>query len=146
MSTQLETRCRVIRLPQINDDRGSLCVVDAATHLPFAVARVFWVFDVPVTAWRARHAHREQHEFIIAARGLVTVEVEDGEMRGEFVLDSPDKGLFVPEMVWVELRDFSPDALCLCLASGPYLEDENLRSYDEYRRVRGRSSAVSGRR
>jgi len=138
MTTELTTRCRLIALPRVTEQRGSLCVAEAARQVPFAIERVFWIFDVPGNARRACHAHRQQQEFIIAASGSFSVRAEDGGITDQFVLDAPDKGLFIPELVWVELTEFSPQALCLAFASGPYDEADNVRDYDEYRRLGAR--------
>ena len=135
MTTDLTTRCRLVALPHVAEPRGSLCVAEAARHVPFAIERVFWIFDVPGDGRRAFHAHREQHEFIVAASGSFSVRAEDRRATEHFVLDSPDKGLFIPELVWVELTEFSPQALCLAFASGPYDEADNIRDHDEYRRL-----------
>ena len=135
MTTGVATRCRLVSLPRVSEQRGSLCVAEVSSQVPFAIARVFWVFDVPAGEHRAFHAHREQQEFIIAVRGSFAVRVEDAGVREECLLDAPDRGLLVPELVWVELSDFSPDAICLAFASGPYDEADNIRDYREYRRL-----------
>src|SRR6266516_3719366 len=119
MSTRVATGWRLVSLPRISEDRGSLCVAEVYSQVPFAIARAFWVFDVPSGQRRACHAHRAQQEFIIAARGSFSARVDDGTVRERYVLDAPDRGLFVPELVWLELTDFSPDAICLAFASGP---------------------------
>jgi hypothetical protein len=37
--------CRRIELPKIHDDRGNLTFVESDAQIPFAIGRVFWLYD-----------------------------------------------------------------------------------------------------
>ena len=128
-------RCQVIPLGRIDERRGSLCVAQVGEHISFEIQRVYWVFAVPGEGERAHHAHREQHELLVAGRGAFTVHCDDGNVRSSYTLDSPDAGLLLPPMVFHHLDDFSADALCLVLASGPYYASEYVHDYDEFREL-----------
>jgi hypothetical protein len=128
------SRCRLVQLGRIDERRGSLCV---AEHIPFDIQRVYWVFGVPSDAERAHHAHRVEHELLLAASGAFTVHCDDGHVRSSHRLDTPEVGLLLPEMVWHHLDEFSDGALCLVLASGPYDPDEYVSDYDEFRELMG---------
>ena len=69
---------RLIDLPRIADPRGNLTVAEAHSHLPFGVARVYWVYDVPAGECRGGHAHKACREFIVAVSGSFTVTLDDG--------------------------------------------------------------------
>ncbi len=129
------SRCRVISLGRVDESRGSLCVAEVGQHVSFEIQRVYWIFDVPGQGERAHHAHLEQREVLIAAQGAFTVHCEERDVRSVYVLDSPDVGLLLPPMVYHHLDDFSPDAVCLVLASGPYDSDEYVHDYDEFRQL-----------
>jgi dTDP-4-dehydrorhamnose 3,5-epimerase-like enzyme len=118
----------MVPLGLVAESRGSLCVAEAAAHVPFEIKRVYWVFGIPPGGDRAHHAHLEQHELLVAARGAFTV-------HSVYRLDSPAYGLLLPEMVWHHLDDFSDGALCLVLASGPYDASEYVHDYDEFREL-----------
>ena len=132
------SRCEIVPLGQVKERRGSLCVVEASRHLSFEIQRVYWVFDVPPGGDRARHAHREQHELLVAAQGGFTVHCDDGKVKTAYRLDSPAAGLLIPELVWHRLDDFSDGALCLVLASGPYDPTEYVHDYEEFGALVGR--------
>lgn len=132
------SRCKVVPLGQVKEPRGSLCVVEASRHISFKVRRVYWVFDVPPGGERAHHAHREQHELLVAARGGFTVHCDDGEVKAVYRLDSPAVGLLIPELVWHHLEDFSEGAMCLVLASGAYDPIEYVHDYEEFGELMGR--------
>ena len=70
---------RIITLPKIFDPRGNLTVAEGETHIPFAIARTYWTYDVPGGESRGGHAHKECQEFIIAASGSFSVTLDNGE-------------------------------------------------------------------
>jgi hypothetical protein len=124
--------CRLIALPRITDARGNLTFVEANTHVPFTVRRVYYLYDVPGGASRGGHAHRRLREFIIAASGSFEVVLDDGVTQQRFALNRSYYGLYVPPMRWRELENFSSGSVCLVLASEYYDERDYLRVYDEY--------------
>lgn len=131
--------CSLIPLRRIDDPRGSLCAVEVGERIPFEIQRAFWVFDVPEGRKRGDHAHREQWEVLIAARGRFTVHCDDGVLATAFTLVSPDTGLLIPPMVFHYLEEFSPGALCLALASGPYDASEYVCDRAEFELLRGKT-------
>ncbi len=133
MNLPMATRCELVPLRRCDDERGSLCSAHVARDIPFEVHRVYWVFGVPDGTERAHHAHREQHEFLVAVRGRFTVHCDEGHVESVYELDRPDRGLLLRGLVWHHLSDFSPDAVCLVLASGPYEPEEYVFDYDEFR-------------
>ena len=94
---------------------------------------MYWIFGVPAAGERANHAHRSQYELLVAARGSFTVHCDDGSVCSSHLLDSPDRGLLLPPMVFHHLEAFSEGALCLVLASGQYEHDEYVRDFAEFR-------------
>lgn len=114
------------------DLRGSLAAGEFPSQVPFLPKRCFFIFDVPGKEVRGEHAHRQCHQFLICARGSVTVLVDDGHHSEEILLDRPDVGLHVPPMVWAVQYKYSADALLLVLASDPYDPDDYIRDYDEF--------------
>lgn len=129
------SRCELIQLTFVDEPRGWLSAAESFDQVPFAIKRVYWLSAVPPGGERAHHAHREQQELLVAARGGFTVHCDDGRVRSVYRLDSPAYGLLLPEMVWHHLDEFSDEALCLVLASGPYDYDEYVHHYDEFREI-----------
>jgi len=125
-------RPQILRLPEFRDLRGCLSAVEGLRDVPFAIERVYWITSVPPSARRGRHAHRDVLEVIAAAAGSFTVDCDDGDSPSEFSLHAPSDALLVPAPVWREVRDFSPGAVCLVLASGPYREEEYIRDREEF--------------
>lgn len=125
--------CRVIDLPRVHDPRGNLTFIEGGRHIPFEVARVFYLYDVPGGEGRGGHANIGLEQLIIAASGSFRVVVDDGERRTSVYLNRSYTGLYVPGMIWRELDDFSSGSVCLVLASKPYDPDDYYYDYAEFR-------------
>ena len=123
---------RLIDLPRIIDERGNLTVGEFDRHIPFLPKRYFMVYQVPLVESRGEHAHRECHQFLICARGRMTVAGDDGTRRQEYVLDRPDLGFYMPPMTWGAQYNYSPDAVLLVFASHYYDAADYIREYDEF--------------
>jgi carbonic anhydrase/acetyltransferase-like protein (isoleucine patch superfamily) len=114
------------------DIRGSLSAAELGNDIPFQPARFFLVYDVPSTETRGAHAHRRCQQLLVAAKGHLAVVVDDGEVRQEFLLDSPSLGLHLPAMTWGIQYKCSADAVLLVLASDPYDPADYIRDYAEF--------------
>ena len=136
MTTQIdvteERQARLIRIPSFSDDRGTLCVIDWKEKLPFIPERLYYIHSVTEGAKRAGHAHFREVEMILCLAGSIRVVIDNGQTRTEFDLDRPDVGLYIPQMVWHELDEFSPGAVCVVLASGLHSEEDYCRDYQRF--------------
>jgi hypothetical protein len=126
------TDCRIIELPKISDPRGNLTYIEGNTHIPFAIQRAYYLYDVPGGAERGGHAHKALHQLIIAMSGSFDVMLDDGVKKKRFHLNRSYYGLYVCPMIWRELDNFSSGSVCLVLASNRYDESDYYREYDAY--------------
>ena len=125
----------LIDLPRIPDRRGTLTFIEGGRHVPFDIARVYYLYDVPASATRAGHAHHRLMQLLIATSGSFDVNLDNGFEKAALHLDRPYRGLLLRPMVWRTLDNFSGGAMCLVLASIPYDETDYIRDYDEFRRL-----------
>jgi len=128
-------RHSLIELPQRVDARGALSFAQQGDHIPFAVKRFFALYGIGEGVSRGGHAHREQHQFLVMLAGRATIAVDDGAARIQVVLDRPSLALHAPPMLWLELEDFSTDAVCMVLASDVYAEPDYIRDRAEFLRL-----------
>lgn len=128
--------CSLIALPCITDARGRLVFAEDTRHVPFPIRRIFAIDRVPPGHSRGGHAHRTQHQFVIMLAGACSITMEADAECGDVRLDGPTAGLHVAPMIWIELKDFTPDAVCLVLASDHFDEADYIREYDEFGRLR----------
>ncbi len=127
----LET-CRIIDLPRINDPRGNLTFMENDRHIPFAMKRLFYLYDVPGGASRAGHALKRCHQFLIAISGSFDVSIDDGNEKKVLPLNRSHYGLHIPPMLWREVSNFSSNSICLVVASEFYSEDDYYREYPAF--------------
>jgi dTDP-4-dehydrorhamnose 3,5-epimerase-like enzyme len=119
----------IIQIPKIPDDRGNLSFIEAGQTIPFAISRVYWIYDVPGGAIRGGHAYKELQEFFVALSGSFDVVLDDGNERRTVSLNRSYFGLYVPNMIWRDIENFSTNAVCMILASRPYSADDYIRDY-----------------
>lgn len=125
----------MIQFPKILDPRGNLTFIEQERHVPFRIARVYWIYDVPGGEKRGGHAFKEQEEVIIALSGSFDVLLDDGTAQKIVHLNRAYKGLYVPRMIWRRMQNFSTNAVAYVLASCPYDEMDYVRKYDSYKDV-----------
>jgi len=125
-------QCQIIELPKISDPRGNLSYIEGGNHIPFAIQRVYYLYDIPGGEERGAHAHKELQQLIVAISGSFDVELSDGKQTERFTLNRPYQGLYVPTMLWRKLDNFSSGSVCMVLASNKYDEDDYYRDHQEY--------------
>ncbi|MBL0727348.1 WxcM-like domain-containing protein [Piscinibacter sp. HJYY11] len=131
----------VHHFPVIPDLRGSLTVGEFDRQVPFTPKRYFMVFGVPSREIRGEHAHHQCHQFLICVRGSCAVMADDGEHKVEVLLDSPDRGIYLPPMTWGVQYKYSADAMLLVFASDYYDNADYIRDYADFIRISGQAKA-----
>ena len=135
-------RVKLITLNTHADSRGKLTAIEGESELPFAIHRLFYVYDVIPGGERAGHAHPDTDQCLIAISGSLDVDVMNPKDNRQFHLNDPGVGLYVPAMLWVRLHNFTGGAVCLAAASTHYEPESVLRSWVEYLRIAGASEAA----
>lgn len=134
----METKkSKLINLSKIEDRRGNLTVAEGMDNIPFCIRRAYWVYDVPSGESRGGHAHKQCKELLVAISGSFHVTIDDGNEKKSFFLNHPYQGLLIDVETWRTLDDFSSGAVCLVLASEPYVEEDYIRDYNEFLKYKG---------
>jgi len=128
--------CKVIHLPKIEGHNGNLTPIYGNEHIPFEIARIYYLYDVPGGEKRGGHAHKELQQLIVSATGSFDVILDDGRRKKKVNLNRSYYGLYIPKLIWRELDNFSTGAICLVLASLPYDEDDYIRDYESYLKIK----------
>lgn len=111
----------MINLQTITDSRGSLTVLE---KLPFDIKRVYYLHNVPKGEERGGHKHKITERIIVAISGSFVAQMNDNT---PIYMSSPLEGLFIPKMTWLNLTNFSQNAICLVLASTEHDENDCIR-------------------
>jgi len=131
----LTKSCRMIDLPVVHERRGNLTFIEGNQHIPFDIKRVYYLYDVPGGSDRGGHAHKELHQLLIAMSGSFDVHVDNGHRQETYHLNRSYYGLYIPNMVWRYIDNFSSGSVCLVLASEHFDEADYYRDHAEFKRA-----------
>jgi hypothetical protein len=127
---------KIIELPKIQDPRGSLSFFEYPSQLPFEIKRTYWIYDVPGGEIRGGHAFKTQNEFIVALSGSFDVFLFDGNKEIKFSLNRSYYGLYVPNMFWRRMENFSTNSLALIVSDREYDESDYVRDFDDFKQLK----------
>jgi dTDP-4-dehydrorhamnose 3,5-epimerase-like enzyme len=127
------------------DERGSLIALEGLddtafttsqpapfNQLPFAIKRVYYIFNNAPDVVRGKHAHKDLQQVLVAVSGSCQLLTDTGKTRKTTLLDSPAKGLYMNSGVWREMSAFSPDCVLMVLASQHFTPDDYIWDYQTF--------------
>jgi len=126
---------KLIQLQSHGDDRGSLVSLEEQKNIPFAIKRVYYMFNTKEKVRRGFHAHKKLKQLAIVLKGSCRFILDDGKEKIEILLDNPAQGLYIESFVWREMYDFSEDCVLVVLADAFYDEKDYVRNYEEFLKV-----------
>lgn len=116
-----------------NPSLGFITIAENSKNIPFDIKRVYWTYYTPQDVIRGGHAHKHLEQFIFAVSGVIEFNTEDQDGNKQtFILDNPSRGLYIPRLIWRDIK-FSHSAVLLCLASEEYDEEDYFRDYNEFK-------------
>ena len=121
-----------IEFPVIHDQRGNLSFVEQGEHIPFDIERVYYLYDVPGGAERGGHAHYDLEQVVIAMSGSFDLILDDGHQKNRVHLNRSNYGIYVKDMVWREMDNFSSGSVCMVIASNKYSTEDYIRDYEQF--------------
>ena len=127
----------LISLRPAHDDRGDLIAIENKRDVPFDIARVYYLYNVPVNSSRGGHAHKTLRQVIFAMSGSFRLTLKNSEATEQIVLRDPGVGVLVENLIWREIDLFSQGSVCMVLASNIYDESDYIRDFDVYRAMVG---------
>ena len=122
----------LIKLPLLEDQRGNLTFIEGLTNVPFDIKRVYYLYGIPADAERGGHAHKQLNQFLIAVSGSFDINLTDGNKNVQYHLSNPSIGLLITPMVWRVLANFTPNSVCLVLASDIFNENDYYRDCNKF--------------
>ena len=132
-SNNLPQGCRIIDFPEFVDARGGLAFAESEGHIPFAVERVFWLYNLSGCHSRGGHSHGHCAQIVIAVHGAFDLYLDDGTTSTTIHLDSPNRGVLIAPMVWDELKNFAEGTTIMVMASHHFNTEDYISDYEEYR-------------
>ncbi|MEQ5186285.1 FdtA/QdtA family cupin domain-containing protein [Providencia alcalifaciens] len=126
------TLIKLIKFNVLGDERGSLVSLEQSKNIPFEVKRVYYIFGTKEGVSRGFHAHKNLEQVAICVKGSCRFLLDDGKNKEELVLNDPSIGLYISNVTWREMHDFSEDCVLVVLASELYDESDYIRDYNEF--------------
>ncbi len=117
------------------DERGKLIAIESGKDLDFDIRRVYYIYDTAADVVRGKHAHIDLRQVMLCVSGSCEVLVDNGTERRTVTLDSPDRGIFIHDLVWREMLSFSDGCVLLVLVDRPYDTADYIFDYDEFKRT-----------
>lgn len=114
------------------DERGQLISIEEQKDIPFAIKRVYYMYDTGKGVVRGHHAHKKLQQILVCVHGSCKIRLDNGTEKKVVALEKPYEGLYVSNAMWREMYDFSPDAVLMVFASELYDESDYIRNYDEF--------------
>ncbi|MCE2928453.1 MAG: aminotransferase class V-fold PLP-dependent enzyme [Candidatus Caenarcaniphilales bacterium] len=126
-------KAKLVAIPgAFQEERAELHFIEASKEIGFYTKRIYYISNVKSNEERGSHAHKKLEQFFIALNGSFEIELERGNEKLSFTLNSRNQGLYLPAGYWRVLKNFSKDAVCLVLASEEYEEKDYIRDYDDF--------------
>ena len=114
------------------DERGQLVALEELKDIPFKIKRVYYMYETGAGVRRGFQAHKSLEQILVCIHGSCRILLDNGAEKKIIPLERPYEGLYVPNAMWREMFDFSPDAVLMVLASELYDEADYIRDYDEF--------------
>lgn len=127
---------RIIELPKILDKRGNLSFFENSNQVPFDIRRTYWIYDVPGGETRGSHAFVESHELIVALSGSFDIVLHDGVKEVKYSLNRSYLGLYVPNLIWRRIENFSTNSLALIVSNISYNKKDYIKGFDEFKKIK----------
>ncbi len=118
---------KLIEIQTHRDERGKLSVLEK--NIPFDIKRVFYIYDVDDSV-RGKHRHHKTIQAAICIHGSCKITNDDSKTKTTYIMDKPNKCLFLYPEDYHWMHDFSKDAVLLVLASENFDPDDYI--YEPY--------------
>ena len=118
----------VIGSPEI----GYLSFFESHKNIGFEIKSIHYTYGVPIGIKRGAHAHKERREILWCPYGSIRVNIDNGFEKIYYMLDSPNKALFVANRCWLDLIWVGEGSVLCSAASDYYDENDYIRDYDQF--------------
>ena len=116
-------------MAKFSDQRGDLGISEFFLEKHFLAKRVYYITNVRNGERRGLHAHKELEQIFYCLKGEFSLLVDDGKQKETVVVRELECGYYLRAGLWREMYDFSPDAVCMVIASAPHDAQDYLYDY-----------------
>ena len=120
------------KLEAKGDDNGSLVALESNLNIDFDIKRIYYIYGTKSEFIRGKHAHKNLRQLLICVSGSCKVLLDNGYEKEVIELSEPNEGIYINDLVWREMFDFSSDNVLLVIANNYYDEDDYIRDYEDF--------------
>lgn len=131
----MDKKYKILEFSQLGDERGHLVVIEGNKDIPFEIKRLFYIYGTKEDVIRGNHANKKSKFILINLSGSCKVKVDDGKNIEEIVLNKAHQGIYLQEMVWKDMYDFSKDSILLVLSNEHYDKEEYVTDYTKFKKL-----------
>lgn len=124
---------KLIKIPRVFDD-CYLYFAQNSQSIPFSIKRVYFITEANPNLPRGYHAHKITKQVIFCIQGSVKLILDDGQKRQSVIVDKPELGILINNMVWHEMAEFKKNTILLILASTNFDEKDYIRDYETFKK------------
>ena len=121
---------KLIDIKKVVESDGTLIVMEGGNQIPFAIKRIFMVLNVADGKSRGDHATKKTKLILFPVSGSCNVVVDNGTEKETFFMNDPSKGLFIEEMLWRSMQNFTKDCVMMAVCDRPF--EPGNETYDDY--------------
>ena len=127
---------KILFAPTFPTSCGDLSIIDSTNILPFEMKRIFYIYNNPVGSRRGDHAHKKLKQYIWCLKGAIEVfNISVFGHKSNFILNQPNKGLYLPEKTWSYQINLSEDSIYCVAASDFYIESDYIRNLEDFKKL-----------
>lgn len=128
----MDSLIKTINFEMLGDERGFLVALEENKNIPFEIKRVYFLTGMQRDIPRGFHAHKQLEQVAICLAGQCRFTLDDGFRKESIVLNEINQGLYIGNMIWREMHEFSENCVLLVVASEHYDEADYIRDYQEF--------------
>lgn len=122
----------LLEFDRIVDARGNLSFFENNNQIPFTIKQVEYFYDIPGGERFKGYACKKSQQVIVALSGSFDVLVHNGIERKCITLSRSYHGLYLPALMWRQVKNFSTNALALIVSDLPFNEGDFVRSFKNF--------------
>ena len=123
-------KSRLLEIPNFVDERGILGIIESK-FINFEIKRIYFLAKVPKNHKRGEHWHKKLKQVFVAVSGSFEISIKNNYENTRYKLSKPTEALFVPEMSWRVLENFTEGTICLVIASEEYDANDYFANEEE---------------
>ncbi len=124
----------ILEFPQNgNSELGYLSFIEDNQLIPFDIKRVYWIYGLERnSSERGNHAHINDEQVIICMQGKAIIEtIDQNNNTNKFELLKPSQGLFVPKLIWKNIK-IDSNTILICISSKKYQPNNYLKDFNTF--------------